>query len=277
MFQNMHKNHIVKSPRVVLITGASSGLGQSIARQLYRSGHEVYGTSRNSTSKEGFTMLPLDLTNNRSISNVVQEVVARSGHIDVLINNAGVDGAGPLEAMSAAHMEYLFQVNVFGAARLTSEVLPHMRRQQSGLIINMSSLAAVNGLPYRSMYSASKAALERLTESLRLELRSAGIKACYVQPGCFHTSINENRILPANDSGLQHYPRWPHVSEVIDQSVNLGLQASDMAFLIDRIVRARHIKACYRIGKPVEKLSAALKGILPAIILEFTIKKYFKA
>ncbi|RYG53276.1 MAG: SDR family oxidoreductase, partial [Chitinophagaceae bacterium] len=178
MFQNMHKNSIVKSPRVVLITGASSGLGQSIARQLCRSGHEVYGTSRNGEAQEHFTMLPLDLTCGTSIAAAVREVIARSGRIDVLINNAGVDGAGPMEAMSDRHIAYLFQVNVFGAARLTNEVLPHMRRYGAGLIINISSLAAVNGLPYRGIYSASKAALERLTESLRMELAPAGIKAC---------------------------------------------------------------------------------------------------
>jgi len=266
----------ITEPKVILVTGASSGLGSAIANHLAAAGHIVYGTSRFFSEDSAVRMLTLDLTDINSIRYAVYKVVAMSGRIDVLINNAGIDMAGPLEAMDAGPVAQLFEVNVFGTTQLISQVIPHMRNQGRGLIINMSSLAAANGLPYRAFYAASKAALERITESLRIETAPFGIQACYIQAGCFHTSINENRLLP-DSMAIRHYPKWPAVSDQIDHRVHEGLEPLRMASLIEKIIRSGRVRSNYRIGRSSEKISAAWKGMFPHRIMEIVLKKYFKA
>jgi NAD(P)-dependent dehydrogenase (short-subunit alcohol dehydrogenase family) len=263
--------------KVILITGASSGIGESIAYHLASLGHIVYGTSRNVFVNENIRTLKVDVCIQESVQAAVFQIIKERGHIDILINNAGLDMAGPSEQMSQSDIERLFNVNVFGAVRMINCALPYMRKNNSGLIINISSIAAASGLPYRGFYSASKSALERITESLRLEVSSLGIKACYVQPGCFATNINSNRILP-NDLGDSEYnSSWNRVHDVINQTVNDGLNPSQLARLIERIINAKRIKSRYRIGKPIEKLSASMKGLVPGVLFEKILKIYFKA
>ncbi|RZL98081.1 MAG: SDR family oxidoreductase, partial [Pedobacter sp.] len=157
--------------KVVLITGASTGLGESIATYLARRGFIVYGTSRQAgLTNESIHMLAMDVIDPQSIQQVVDQILQQEGRLDVLINNAGLGIAGPVELLSLTDVERVFDTNVFGVIRMVQSALPIMRQQRSGLIINISSIAAEAGLPYRGAYSASKAAVERLTEALRLEL-----------------------------------------------------------------------------------------------------------
>src|SRR5947209_10083990 len=184
-----------KTGRVALVTGASSGIGEAAARALVSAGFTVYGTSRRATAGEKrgeVVFLPLDVTDDESVSDVVREVLDRSGRIDVLVNNAGLGVAGAAEESSLEQARALFDTNLFGAIRMTRAVLPHMREQRSGRIINVSSIVCLIPVPYMALYAASKHALEGYSESIDHEVREHGVRVLLVEPGFTKTSFDAN-------------------------------------------------------------------------------------
>ena len=163
--------------KVVLITGASSGLGLATITS-FKKGFTVFGTSRDPkkyTDKLPFDLLPLEITDRDSINKCVNEVIKRSNKIDILINNAGRGITGPIEEINHNAVIDNFETNCFGPVNMCQAVLPHMRSQSSGLIVNITSIAGHTGLPFRGIYSASKSALSIITESLRIEVKKFGI------------------------------------------------------------------------------------------------------
>src|SRR5947199_6377052 len=171
--------------RVALVTGASSGIGEAAARALVGAGFTVYGTSRKATpgEKRGeVVFLPLDVTNDASVADAVREVLDRSGRIDVLVNNAGLGVSGAAEESSVEQARALFETNLFGSMRMTRAVLPHMREQRSGRIINVSSLVGLIPVPYMALYASSKHALEGYSESIDHEVREPGRRVLLVEP-----------------------------------------------------------------------------------------------
>src|SRR3954453_7370814 len=159
--------------RVALVTGASSGIGEAAAHELLAAGFTVYGTSRKAVPGEergGVVFLPLDVTDDQSVIGAVREVLGRSGRIDVLVNNAGVGVSGAAEESSIEQARALFETNLFGSIRTTRAVLPHMREQRSGRIINVSSVLGFMPAPYMALYAATKHAIEGYSESLDHEV-----------------------------------------------------------------------------------------------------------
>lgn len=198
----------VEQEQVALVTGASSGIGEAAAQALLGAGFTVYGTSRKATAGEtrgGVTFLPLDVTHEESVSAAVSEVLARSGRIDVLVNNAGFGVAGAAEESSAEQARVLFETNLFGTMRMTRAVLPHMRERASGRIVNVSSVVGLIPVPYMSLYASSKHALEGYSESLDHEVREHGVRAILVEPAFTRTSFDAN--LAAADQPLPRYAR----------------------------------------------------------------------
>src|SRR5438270_1177989 len=172
--------------RVALVTGASSGIGEASARALLGSGFTVYGTSRSAVAgdeRDGVVFLPLDVTDDESVAAAVREVLDRSGRIDVLVNNAGLGVAGAAEESSVEQARALFETNLFGSIRMTRAVLPHMREQRSGRIINVSSIVGLIPVPYMALYASSKHALEGYSESVDHEVREHGVRVLLVEPG----------------------------------------------------------------------------------------------
>ena len=186
--------------KVVLITGGSSGIGKSIGEFLHQKGYTVYGTSRNPDKVIGsvFTLLRLDVCKTETIHEAIKTIIALSGKIDIVINNAGVGITGPLEEIPSQEIKNNFETNFFGPIEVMKAVLPQMRKQESGLIINITSIAGYMGLPYRSVYSASKGALELITEALRMEVKSFGIQITNIAPGDFATNIASGRFHKRN-------------------------------------------------------------------------------
>jgi NAD(P)-dependent dehydrogenase (short-subunit alcohol dehydrogenase family) len=182
--------------KVVFITGGSSGIGKSIGVFLHEKGYKVYGTSRNPQEIKDsvFPLIKLDVREHASILLAIQQVINKAGTIDVLINNAGVGITGPLEEIPDEEIKNNFETNLFGPIAVIKAVLPQMRLQKSGLIINVTSIAGYMGLPYRSVYSASKGALELITEALRMEVKDFGINITSVAPGDFATNIASSSI-----------------------------------------------------------------------------------
>lgn len=263
--------------KIVLITGASTGLGETIANYLVKQGYIVYGTSR---AIEGqtklFHTLNMDVCNDKSIQDVVQRIIEEKGRIDVLVNNAGLAIAGPVEALPLVEVQRVFDTNVMGTLRTIQAVLPSMREHRSGLIINISSIAAEAGLPFRGGYCASKAAVDRLTEALRFEVAKFGIQACYVQPGGTKTDINKNRLRASLPPDSVYKETFDRTYTLIDQSVSQGIDADIFGPLIEKIIQSPQVERMYRVGKELEKFSVVLKKILPTVIYERMIRNHYK-
>lgn len=186
--------------KIILITGASSGIGRACAEYLSKKGHKIYGTTRNKSlvddwnrETKGYEMIVMDVISQESVSDAVNAIIMKEGELDVLVNNAGMGIAGPVEETGYRMAKNQFETNFFGCHRVIREVLPHMRKQKSGLIINIGSVAGYISIPYQSMYSASKAALQSLTFALRNEVRPFGIKVAIIHPGDLKTGFTVNR------------------------------------------------------------------------------------
>jgi NAD(P)-dependent dehydrogenase (short-subunit alcohol dehydrogenase family) len=198
-------NSVMKN-KVALVTGASSGIGEATAKRLAVAGYAVYGTSRRgaATGKRAFEMLALDVTSDASVQAVVSEVLQRSGRIDLLVNNAGFGvGLAGDEESSVAQAQAIFDTNFFGTVRMTRAVVPHMRRQAGGRILNMGSGLGIAPMPYMAIYSASKHALEGYSESLDHELRTHGVRVVVIEPYVTKTPFDANLLEP--DAKLEEY------------------------------------------------------------------------
>lgn len=174
--------------KVILITGASSGMGKVFARDLAKEGHIVYGAARrtdllNDLNQFGVKTISLDVTNDESMQNCVGEILKTEGKIDVLVNNAGYGSYGTIEDVSMEEAKRQFEVNVFGLARMTQLVLPSMRKQKSGQIINIASIGGKIATPFGAWYHASKFAVEGMSDSLRIEVAPFGIDVVVIEPG----------------------------------------------------------------------------------------------
>ena len=172
--------------KTIMITGASSGFGKDAARLFREKGWNVVATMRNPPEGD----IQMDVTDKASIEKAVQETIKQFGRIDVLVNNAGYGAIGALEAASAAAIHRQFDVNVFGVIDVTRAVLPHMRRQKKGVIINISSMGGIITIPFGTLYHATKFAIEGLTEALRYELQPFNIQTKLIEPGSYRTSFN---------------------------------------------------------------------------------------
>jgi short-subunit dehydrogenase len=183
---------------IALVTGASSGIGRVTALALKQAGYRVFGTSRKAVSASAgdITMLICDVTDDASVQNMIAKVLTQAGRIDLLVNNAGIGLLGGAEESSAAQAQALFDVNVFGLLRVTNAVLPTMRRQKKGRIINMSSILGLIPSPYNALYASTKHAVEGYSESLDHELRTVGIRVVLVEAGVTRTSFEENITRP---------------------------------------------------------------------------------
>lgn len=264
--------------KVVLITGGSSGIGKSIGEFLHHKGFVVYGTSRNPEKVVNaiFPLIALDVRDVDSINKAVAKVIAISGRLDVVINNAGVGITGPLEEIPTSEIKNNFETNLFGPIEVMKAVLPQMRVQQSGLIINITSIAGYMGLPYRSVYSASKGALELITEALRMEVKPFGIQITNVAPGDFATNIAAGRFHAPLLKGSAYEKNYGETLKTMDQHVNSGSNPNEMAEAVYKIIQTKEPKIHYKIGVFMQKFSIVLKRILPDKVYEKMLMNHYK-
>lgn len=264
--------------KVVLITGGSSGIGKSIGEFLHHKGFVVYGTSRNPEKVVNaiFPLIALDVRDVDSINKAVAKVIAISGRLDVVINNAGVGITGPLEEIPTSEIKNNFETNLFGPIEVMKAVLPQMRVQQSGLIINITSIAGYMGLPYRSVYSASKGALELITEALRMEVKPFGIQITNVAPGDFATNIAAGRFHAPLLKGSAYEKTYGDTLKTMDEHVNSGSNPNEMAEAVYKIIQTKEPKIHYKIGVFMQKFSIVLKRILPDKVYEKMLMNHYK-
>ena len=264
--------------KVVLITGGSSGIGKSIGEFLHHKGFVVYGTSRNPENclNSVFPLVALDVRNTVSIQTAVAKIIAVSGRLDVVINNAGVGITGPLEEIPTEEIKNNFETNFFGPIEVMKAVLPQMRAQKAGLIINVTSIAGYMGLPYRTVYSASKGALELITEGLRMEVKSFGIEITNVAPGDFATNIASGRFhAPLIKDSAYEIP-YGNTLKMIDEHVDSGSNPNEMAEAVYGIIQSKNPKIHYKVGAFLQKFSIVLKRILPDRVYEKMLMNHYK-
>lgn len=266
--------------KVVLITGGSSGIGKAIGEHLTSLDFKVYGTSRKPETLDadrfGFPLLKLDVTDPENGVKVVEEIVAKEGRIDVLINNAGVGIAGPVEETPNSEIQKAFDTNFYGPLNMMRAVLPHMRKAQSGLIINITSIAGYMGLPYRGIYSATKGALGLVAESMQMELYHLGIDICNLAPGDFNTNIAHGRYHAPVVQGSDYASGYTRVMEVINEQMAESADPAKVGKKVARIINGKNRKLHYKAGAFMEKFSVRLKQLLPDKVFEKLLLNHYK-
>jgi NAD(P)-dependent dehydrogenase (short-subunit alcohol dehydrogenase family) len=271
--QNGEEKMMTTTP-VALITGATSGIGQAAALALAEAGYEVIGTGRNTArtaTHDGVTFLDLDVSDDESVSGLVQRVIDRFGRIDVLINNAGVGSAGAAEESSVAQAQRVFDINVFGVMRMTKAVLPHMRAQGAGRIINVSSVLGFLPAPYGAVYAATKHAIEGYSESLDHEVREYGVRVLLVEPAYTRTGFDANVVQP--DAPLPIYEQQRHVA---DQIIAAAIASGDDPGVVAKVIVAAATDARPRLrytAGPLAGRVRTLRRIAPARAFDRQIRK----
>jgi len=264
--------------KVVFITGASSGIGKAIGEYLLNKGFTVYGTSRHPEviQNSKIPLLALDVRNVESIRKAIQQLIKKEGKIDVVINNAGVGITGPLEEIPTEEIKNNFETNLFGPIEVMKAVLPQMRSQKSGLILNITSIAGYMGLPFRGVYSASKGALELVTEAMNMEVKSFGIRIVNVAPGDFATNIAAGRYHAPVIIGSAYEKTYGMTLDMMNNHVDSGSNPNDMAEAIYTIITAKKPKIHYKVGAFMQKFSIVLKRILPDTVYEKLLMNHYK-
>jgi NAD(P)-dependent dehydrogenase (short-subunit alcohol dehydrogenase family) len=260
--------------RVALVTGASSGIGEAIAHKLVAAGYSVYGTSRRGgqAGQQGFPLLVLDVTDDASVEATIEELLRLEGRIDLLVNNAGF-GIAPAaaEESSVEQAKALFDTNFLGIVRTTRAVVPHMRRQGAGRIINIGSILGVVPVPYAALYSASKHAVEGYSQALDHELRTHGIRVTVVEPGYTKTQFESNNLQP--DAKLDVYEDIRiKVTKVVNQAMATADGPDVVADVVLQVARAERPKLRYTAGKAAGQLQF-MRSFAPARLLDTGIRR----
>jgi NAD(P)-dependent dehydrogenase (short-subunit alcohol dehydrogenase family) len=259
---------------VALVTGATSGIGQATARALAEAGFEVIGTGRNTArtpAHDGVTLVDLDVSSDESVAAVIQQVIERFGRIDVLVNNAGIGAAGAAEESSVEQAQRIFDVNVFGVMRMTKAVLPHMRAQGRGRIINLSSVLGFLPAPYAAVYAATKHAIEGYSESMDHEVREHGVRVLLVEPAYTKTGFDTNQVQP--DTPL---PVYAEQRRIVGEIAASAIESGDDPATVAKVILAAATDAKPKLRYPAGPLAGRVKmlrRIAPAGAFDRQIRK----
>lgn len=256
----------------ILITGTSAGIGFSLAEHFGRKGHKVYGLSRKTVQSDYFKTIATDITNQGQVARAVAEILEIEEKIDLLINNAGMGMVGAVEDSSQEEILRLFNLNVVGSVHLISAVLPTMRLHKKGKIINVSSIGSEMGLPFRGFYSASKSALDKITEALRYEVFPWNIQVCALHLGDIKTNIAENRV--RTQVSKPYEKTFTKVYALMNSHVDEGDEPAAVAEYIENLLTKRKWKAHYYFGKFGQRIGVPLKWLLPQLFYEKLMRKY---
>ncbi|MFT7352808.1 MAG: short-subunit dehydrogenase [Flavobacterium sp.] len=264
--------------KIVLVTGASSGIGKAVATFLFSKGYKVYGTSRTPKNQKDFPfeMIALDVLKIETIKMAVHFIIKKEGRLDVLVNNAGIGVTGPIEETPTDEMRNAFNTNFFGAIDVIKTVLPFMRAQEYGVIVNTTSIAGYMGLPFRGIYSSSKGALELVTEATRMEVKRFGIHIVNIAPGDFATDIISRRYHTPLFEDSVYKENYKSNLDLMDSHVKTGKNPVEMAKKVYEVINTKNPKIHYKVGGPLEKFSIVLKRILPDTWFEALLMRHYK-
>lgn len=258
--------------RTILITGGSSGIGLSTAKLFADRGWIVYELSRHGSDSEGINHIACDVSNPESVQKAVQEVFARTNHLDVVISNAGYGISGPIEFTDINDAHHQFDVNFFGAVHLTQAVLPYLRQQGYGHIIFTSSVAAVLSIPYQAFYSATKAAINAYALALHNELREWHIKVSVLMPGDVATGFTKAR--KKDQAGAEIYTHMNAAVSAMEKDEQTGIASSRMAKQLYAIAQKKHPHPQY-IGGGKYKIFCLLDRLLPKHLVNWIVGQLY--
>ncbi|ADI29164.1 oxidoreductase [Methylotenera versatilis] len=263
--------------KIAIVTGASSGIGEATAELLANSGYKVYGTSRKGAqgAQRPYKMIALDVNSEESIEAALKEVIQIEGRIDLVVNNAGFGVApGGAEESSIEQTKMIFDTNFFGIVRMTRAVVPYMRKQGEGRIINIGSILGLIPAPYMATYAATKHAVEGFSESLDHELRTRGIRVSVVEPGYTNTQFEANTL--EVDAKVDEYNlARKALAKLIKIAVAGGDDPKVVANVVRKAANAKHPKLRYAAGKLACRLSF-LRRFAPAALVDIGIRKELK-
>lgn len=263
--------------KTVLITGASSGFGKATAEILVSKGYTVYGTSRNQIRDEYIHFIVMDVRDRDSVKRGVNIIIEEQGRLDVVINNAGMGIGGSLEMATSEEIELQMGTNFHGCVNVCQTVLPIMREQGGGQIINLSSIGGIMGLPYQGFYSASKFAIEGFTEALAAEVKGFNIKVSMIEPGDFATNFTARRKNSELTAKSKAYSEsFARSLSLIEKEENGGLKPTVLAKKIVKIIESRQPRLRYVVANFEQKLSVLLKRILPGNWFVNILRNYYK-
>jgi len=265
----------MSNKKVVVVTGASSGIGEAVARLLAQNGFQVFGGARNlhrAPSIPGVPFGTVDVTDDTSVTNFVGWVLSEAGKIDVLINNAGVSLVGPVENTSTAEAQKVFDTNVFGPLRMIRAALPSMRAARSGLIINVSSVLGFLPAPFMGLYASSKHALEGLSESLDHEIREFNVRVVLLEPTFTNTKLDVNAAHTEAPLGV-----YETQANATVEAVQAQIKSAPSAQTVAEKILAT-INGPYRMRQPAggqAKLLSRLRRFMPANAVDKSLRKTF--
>lgn len=263
------------SGKTAIVTGASSGIGKATAAALVRAGFKVFGTSRRPVmdGPKGISMLVCDVTSEESVRKLAAEVFQQAGRIDLLVNNAGMGLFGGAEESSVDQVQSLFDVNLFGVMRMSHAVLPFMRRNGKGRIVNISSVLGFIPAPYSAHYSATKHAVEGYSESLDHETRAFGVRVSLIEPGFVRSAFDQRALKP--DLPLKEYDNArAKVDALVKQAMTIGDTPEVVADTVVLAATASHPKRRYPAGKAAKQISM-LRRLVPVDMFDRSLRKQF--
>lgn len=258
--------------KVVIVTGSSAGVGFYTAQLFHQKGCKVYGFSRSKKPEASFEQISVDLTNFEELRETMDRIIQTEKQVDILINNAGRGMVGAISDNTPSELQDLFALNIIALQQMMASVLPTMRSQKKGKIINVSSIASEMGLPFRGAYSATKSAVDRITEAARIEEKNFGIEICSLHLGDIATRIDKGRIYstPSEAQKFNHQK----VLDTINAHMHKGTPPEKVAEFIYRLSQKKSFPPHIYYGKTLQKLSVFLKKILPQRTFENIIRKY---
>ncbi|MDP9055143.1 MAG: SDR family oxidoreductase [Acidobacteriota bacterium] len=262
--------------RVVLVTGASSGIGSACALYLAARGYRVYGASRSGTCDAPVEPLAMDVTVDGSVEAAVNHVFAREGRIDIVVNNAGISMAGAVEDTSLEEARAQFEVNFFGVLRVCRAVLPILRARRAGYLVNVGSIGGLVAVPFHGLYSASKFAIEGVTESLRMEAGPLGVRVVLIEPGDHRTALTARRQMTAESQTNPAYrERFRMAAARMAQDEQNGPAPEAVARLLHKIVNNPRPRLRYTVGPVPERAAVWLKRLAPYSMVEKAMRFYY--
>lgn len=258
---------------IIIITGASSGIGKETANFLAEKGHVVYGLSRRKVEGEKFISKVCDMTDYAAVKACFKEIYETEGSIDALINNAGMGISGSVEHTSTEDIKKIFDINLLALINSCQEVIPYMKECGGGKIVNLSSVAAVIPIPFQAFYSASKSAVQTFSYALRLELKNFKIDVSVVCPGDTKTGFTSARVKNASEDS-SYGERVAHSVEKMEKDEQHGMPAIAVSKIIYKIIKKKHSPACKTVGFGY-KMITFLSKLLPTRFMLWVVKKIY--
>ncbi|MEM7575127.1 MAG: SDR family oxidoreductase [Bacteroidota bacterium] len=263
--------------KVALVTGASSGVGEALAPRLAKAGYQVYGMSRRRVDLPGVIALPADISDQDAVNAVISKLLEETaGRLDVVAHCAGIGGGGPVEQMPLDKARQIMDTNFWGSYHLCQACLPALRKAPAGKLLLVGSIGGFMGIPFRSVYCASKAALITLTDSLRLEVIHSPLQVSCICPGDMATNsiATQFRMKPAEVHDL-YRKAYQAADDGMANNVDHGMPAEVVAKRMQQLLGKRKLKPRYIIGPPVQRASTVAKRLLPARWWEKVLKSYY--